>query len=142
MIFEPYADSRSVFEAFVHFVAISGRYLFIGFHDELRVYLGEEAKEKIPPPARDDFIDSLKVSPELSAWLKNHDTFDLTSPDVDKLLTPEDILHVPEFLLAYQRSNSGGVTAGLPKPKYTEADRTQHPEKYEKLKQDYMTALL
>jgi hypothetical protein len=102
----------------------------------------KEAEEKDPPPARDAFIDSLKVSPELSAWLKNHDTFDLTSPDVDKLLTPEDILHVPEFLLAYQRSNSGGVTAGLPKPKYTEADRTQRPEKYEKLKQDYMTALL
>lgn len=102
----------------------------------------KEAEEKDPPPARDAFIDSLKVSPELTAWLKNHDTFDLTSPDVDKLLTPEDILHVPEFLLAYQRSNSGGVTAGLPKPKYTEADRTQRPEKYEKLKQDYLTALL
>jgi hypothetical protein len=102
----------------------------------------KEAEEKDPPPARDAFIDSLKVSPELAAWLKSHDTFDLTSPDVDKLLTPDDILHVPEFLLAYQRSNSGGVTAGLPKPKYTDADRTQHPEKYEKLKQDYMTALL
>src|SRR5690348_7850387 len=97
----------------------------------------KEAEEKDPPPARDAFIDSLKVSPELSAWLKSHDTFDLTSPDIDKLFTPEDILHVPEFLLAYQRSNSGGVTAGLPKPKYTEADRTQRPEKYEKLKQDY-----
>jgi hypothetical protein len=102
----------------------------------------KEAEEKDPPPARNAFIDSLKVSPELSAWLKSHDTLDLTSPDVDKLLTPDDILHVPEFLLAYQRSNSGGVTAGLPKPKYTEADRTQRPEKYEKLKQDYTTALL
>ncbi len=102
----------------------------------------KEAEEKDPPPARDAFIDGLKVSPELSAWLKSHDTFDLTQPDFDKLLSPEDILHVPEFLLAYQRANSGGVTAGLPKPKYTEADRTQRPEKYEKLKQDYMTALL
>lgn len=102
----------------------------------------KEAEEKDPPPARDAFIDSLKVSPELTAWLKGHDTFDLTSPDVDKLLSPEDILHVPEFLLAYQRSNSGGVTAGLPKPKYTEADRAQRPERYEKLKQDYLTALL
>jgi hypothetical protein len=102
----------------------------------------KEAEEKDPAPARDDFIDSLKVSPELRTWLKNHDTFDLTQPDLDKLLSPEDILHVPEFLLAYQRSNSGGVTAGLPRPKYTDADRTQHPEKYEKLKQDYMTALL
>ena len=102
----------------------------------------KEAEEKDPAPGRDEFIDSLKVSPELKAWLKAHDTLDLTSPDLDKLLTPDDILHVPEFLLAYQRSNSGGVTSGLPKPKYTDAIRAQNPAKYEKLKQDYMTALL
>lgn len=102
----------------------------------------KEAEDKDPPPARDAFIDALTVSPELRAWLKSHDTLDLTQPDLDKLLTPEDILKVPEFLLAYQRSNSGGVTAGLPKPKYNEAERTQHPEKYEKLKQDYLSALL
>jgi len=102
----------------------------------------KEAEEKDPAPARDAFIDSLTVSPELKAWLKGHDTFDLASPDVDKLLSPDDILHVPEFLLAYQHNNSGGVTSGLPKPKYTDATRAEHPEKYEKLKQDYMTALL
>jgi len=102
----------------------------------------KEAEEKDPAPARDAFIDSLTVSPELRTWLKGHDTFDLASPDVDKLLSPDDILHVPEFLLAYQRNNSGGVTSGLPKPKYTDTMRAEHPEKYEKLKQDYMTALL
>lgn len=100
-----------------------------------------EIEEKDPVPPREKFIDGLKVSPELRAWLKNHDTLDLTEPDLDKLLTPEDILNVPEFLLAYQRSNSGGVTQGIPKPKYTETDKTEHPEKYEKLKQDYMSAL-
>ncbi len=102
----------------------------------------KEAEEKDPVPSRDEFIDSLKVSTELRAWLKAHDTLDLTSPDLDKLLTPDDLLHVPEFLLAYQRSNSGGVTSGFPKPKYTDAIREQNPAKYEKLKQDYMTALL
>jgi hypothetical protein len=100
-----------------------------------------EIEEKDPIPPREQFIDALKVSPELRAWLKGHDTLDLAEPDLDKLLTPEDILNVPEFLLAYQRSNRGGVTQGLPKPKYTEADKTEHPEKYEKLKQDYMSAL-
>jgi|SRR5215467_1564385 len=99
----------------------------------------EEAKD--PVPKREDFIDGLKVSPELRTWLKAHDTFDLASPDVDKLISPEDIINVPEFLLAYQRSNSGGVTKGLPKPKYKEADRTQDPAKYEKLRQDYRNAL-
>jgi hypothetical protein len=101
----------------------------------------KEVEEKDPIPPREQFIDGLKVSPELRAWLKGHDTLDLTEPDLDKLLTPEDILNIPEFLLAYQRSNSGGVTEGLPKPKFTEADKTEHPEKYEKLKQDYLAAL-
>ena len=101
----------------------------------------KEVEEKDPIPPREHFIDGLKVSPELRAWLKGHDTMDLAEPDLDKLLTAEDILNVPEFLLAYQHSNSGGVTQGLPKPKYTEADKTDHPEKYEKLKQDYMSAL-
>jgi hypothetical protein len=101
----------------------------------------KEVEEKDPIPPRDQFIDGLKVSPELRAWLKAHDTLDLTEPDLDKLLTPDDILNVPEFLLAYQRSNSGGVTEGLPKPKYMDVDKTEHPEKYEKLKQDYLASL-
>lgn len=100
-----------------------------------------EVEEKDPVPPRDKFIEGLKVSPELRTWLKGHDTLDLTEPELDKLLTPDDILNVPEFLLAYQRSNSGGVTNGLPKPKYTEADKTEHPEKYEKLKQEYLVNL-
>src|SRR2546427_4888688 len=101
----------------------------------------KEVEEKDPAPQRDQFIDGLKVSPELRTWLKAHDTLDLTEPELDKLLTPDDILNVPEFLLAYQRSNSGGVTSGLPKPKDTDADKTGHPEKYEKLKQEYLVNL-
>src|SRR5216684_4307219 len=101
----------------------------------------KEVEEKDPVPSRDQFIDGLKVSPELRTWLKGHDTLDLTEPELDKLLTPDDILNVPEFLLAYQRSNSGGVTEGLPKQKYTETDKTEHPEKYEKLKQEYLVNL-
>jgi hypothetical protein len=101
----------------------------------------KEVEDKDPIPPRDKFIDDLKVSPELRTWLKGHETLDLMEPDVDKLITPNDVLNIPEFLLAYQRSNSGGVTEGLPKPKYTEADKTEHPEKYEKLKQEYMVNL-
>lgn len=102
----------------------------------------KEVEEKDPPPARDGFIDSLKVSPELRSWLKGHDTLDLTSPELDKLLTPDDLIKVPEFLQAYQRSNGGGVTSGLPRPKYKEVDRTDHPEKYEKLRQEYLNTLM
>lgn len=98
-----------------------------------------EASNEIVP--RDKFIEELKVSPELKAWLKAHEVLDLTAPDFDRLLTPDDIIHVPEFLLAYQRSNSGGVTNGIPKPKYVDADKKDHPERYEKMKADYLSAL-
>jgi hypothetical protein len=101
----------------------------------------KEVEEKDPVPPRDEFIDGLKISPELRTWLKAHDTLDLTEPDLDKLLSPDDILNTPEFLLAYQRSNSGGVTSGFPRVKYTDKDKTDHPEKYEKLKQDYIVAM-
>jgi hypothetical protein len=93
------------------------------------------------PPDRDKFISDLKVSDELKDWLKGHDELDLTSPDLDKMLTPDDILKVPEFLLAYQRANSGGVTYGIPKPKYTDADKTAHPDKYQKQHDEYLAAL-
>src|SRR6202140_264262 len=98
-----------------------------------------EGGDVLPP--RDEFIEGLKVSKELKTWLKAHETLDLTIPDLDKMLTPDDILHTPEFLAAYQQANSGGVTSGMPKPKFKDADKTDHPEKYEKDKQAYYTAL-
>src|SRR5260370_11463420 len=66
---------------------------------------------------------------------------DITVPGWEKPLTPEDVLHVAEFLLAYQRSNSGGVTNGMPKPKYRDADKTENPDRYEKQKQEYLSTL-
>jgi hypothetical protein len=101
----------------------------------------KEVEEQSPLPTRDKFVDELKLSPELKEWLKAHDVFDLTAPGFDRQLTADDIIHVPEFLLAYQRSNSGGVTHGLPLPKYHEADKTEKPDRYKKQVQEYHTAL-
>jgi hypothetical protein len=92
-------------------------------------------------PSREKFIDELKISGELKEWLKKHDIFDLTMPNLDRLVTPDDVIQVPEFLLAYQRTNSGGVTNGIPKPKYRDADKTENPDRYEKQHQEYLTAL-
>ena len=92
-------------------------------------------------PTREEFIDNLKCTTQLKKWLKAHDVMDLTMPDFDKLVTPIEIMEVPEFLAAYQRSNSGGVTSGLPIPKYRDADREGNPEKYEKQSQEYVKAL-
>jgi hypothetical protein len=98
-----------------------------------------ESSDVVPP--KDQFIESLDVSKELKAWMKAHDVIDLTMPDLDKALTVDDIMNTPEFLLAYQRSNSGGVTKGLPLPKFKESDKKEHPDKYAKEKQEYLTAL-
>lgn len=98
-----------------------------------------DAGDKLP--TREQFINDLKVSEELKDWLKAHDILDLTTPGLDKEVMADDIVRTPEFLLAYQRSNSGGVTNGLPNPKYTEAEKTEKPERYERQKQEYLTAL-
>jgi hypothetical protein len=92
-------------------------------------------------PAREKFIEGLKVSAELKEWLKAHEILDLTMPELDRLVTSDDIIHVPEFLLAYQHSNSGGVTSGIPKPRFADADKTTHPDRYNKQQQEYYVAL-
>lgn len=103
--------------------------------------IAKEIDEGDVMPARSEFIDSLKVSKELKEWLNAHETLDLTIPELDKMLKADDIIHIPEFLQAYQRSNGGGVTDGLPRPKYKDEDKTDNPEKYEKEKLEYFTAL-
>jgi hypothetical protein len=105
------------------------------------VEIAKDVEAGDPVPPRDAFIEGLKVSPELKKWMKEHDTLDLTAPDLDKKLKPDDILHIPEFLLAYEHSNSGGVTNGFPKPKTKESDKTEHPDKYEKEEQAYYATL-
>jgi len=100
----------------------------------------KEVSASDPMPTREEFIDKLKCSPELKKWLKDHDVMDLTSPDLDKVFTTDDIMNVPEFFDAYQRSNGGGVTAGLPKPKFKESEKDTNPAKYEKQHEEYLAA--
>jgi hypothetical protein len=75
--------------------------------------VSKEAAGQDVLPSREEFIKNMKVSPELKTWMNAHDIMDLTIPELDKVVTPDDILKVPEFLVAYQKSNSGGVTNGL-----------------------------
>jgi hypothetical protein len=101
----------------------------------------KEVERQDPLPTREKFVESLKISPQLRDWIIKHDIMDLTQIDFDKLVTVEDIMNVPEFLAAYQRSNSGGVTNGLPIPKFREADKETNPEKFEKLKDEYLNSM-
>ncbi len=100
-----------------------------------------EVEESDPVPDRDQFIASLSVSQQLKDWFKAHNLVDLTTPELDQILTGEEIISIPEFLDAYLRANSGGVTAGLPKPKYSDEDKTKNPEKYARQRQEYLAAL-
>jgi hypothetical protein len=91
-------------------------------------------------PTREEFLGKLPVSPALKKWMKAHDVVDLTSPDLDKLVTVDDIMDIPEFFDAYERSNSGGVTKGLPRPKYKESDKQSNPDRYNKEREEYLAA--
>lgn len=101
----------------------------------------KQASAQFPLAPKDEFISNLKISAELKAWLKKHDVIDLMAPDVDKLITADDVMDIPEFMDAYMRSNGGGVTQGLPKPKYKDAEKESNPAKYDKLRQEYLSSL-
>jgi len=101
----------------------------------------KEISAQFPLADRDAFVRNLKISPELKDWLKHKEIIDLTAPETDKLISPDDVVDIPEFFAAYLRSNGGGVTHGLPVPKYKDSDQQSNPEKYEKLRQEYLTAL-
>lgn len=91
-------------------------------------------------PTLDEFIEKWTCSPELKKWLKAHKTLDLSTTDLDKMLTPDDIMKVPEFFDAYERSNSGGVTKGLPQLRAHEADKEKNPARYQKDKDEWLAA--
>jgi hypothetical protein len=89
-------------------------------------------------PNREHFIEKWPCSPELKKWMKDHDTINLSSPDIEQMLTPDDIMKVPEFLDAYERFNSGGVAKGLPLSKYKDSDKQNNPARYQKLHDEYL----
>lgn len=90
-------------------------------------------------PTRDEFIEKWHCSPELKKWMTEHKTLDLGSPDIEPLITPDDIMNIPEFFDAYQRFNSGGVAKGLPQPKFKESDKQSNPARYQKQHDEYLS---
>ena len=95
-----------------------------------------EAQDALP--TRDEFIDKWHCSPELKKWMKEHKTIDLGTPDIEPMLTPDDIMKIPEFFDAYERFNSGGVAKGLPQPKFKESDKQNNPARYQKQHDEYL----
>jgi len=103
--------------------------------------LRSELDSQDPAPKMDVFIDGLSVTPELKAWMKKHHTVELAGSGFVKAITPDDVLVVPEFYAAYVTRNSGYPGSGFPKPKYTDRDKQQNPEKYKLLVEEFRQAV-
>ncbi len=96
-----------------------------------------DAESSVPHPSMDKFIDTLKLSKELIAWMHKNHTLTLTGDEFAKNLTPHEIIYIPEFWQAYFEINAGSKAFGFPMPKYDDRDRVRKPEKYQQEVDDY-----
>lgn len=96
-----------------------------------------EAKAAVPPARMDEFINKLDVSKELKVWMKKNKRVHLSGEDFIKLITPDDMIIVPEFYKVYVDRLQGDQTVTIPKPKYKEQDKDKDPTKYEELVAEY-----
>jgi hypothetical protein len=101
----------------------------------------KEAEDAEAKPDMERFIDDLTVSKELKDWMKKQKTVELNGEDFLERVKTDNVFAVPEFLDAWMKENSGGVSPGFPTAKFKDSDKQKFPAKYEKLKQDYQDAL-
>jgi hypothetical protein len=112
-------------------------YLLSKSMDDIRA----EALQLEPPPDMEKFIDGLKVSPQMKAWMKRNHSVRLVGSDFIKSVTPDDIVDVPEYFEAYMKRNAAFKGVGFPNPKYREKDKEANPEKYNEQKEEYIAAI-
>jgi len=96
-----------------------------------------EAGEKTPKPDLDAFIDGLKFTPQLKAWMKKNRSVTITGADFHNRVSADDLFTIPEFLDSYVNSNMTALNQGFPAPKYNAEDRTVNPQKYEANRKAY-----
>lgn len=101
----------------------------------------KEAEQAQPSQDMDHFIDSLEASPELKVWMKKNHVVDFSGSDFTKILKPDDILGIPEFLEAYKNLNGAILKVTLPTSQVKESDRLKNPEKYKREQDSYDKAL-
>ena len=102
-----------------------------------------EVERSAPPTDMSGFIDGLKVSPELKAWMKAHHRVDLAGVDFTKQLTAEDVVDIPEFFAAYKGQNDAALANSVPAPKPPKTgSKPKDIDKYPQQVRDYHQALL
>ncbi len=100
-----------------------------------------EAEENTPVPDLNAFVDGLKLSTELKAWMKKNHTVAISGDEFRSRVSPDDLFRVPEFVDAYVNSNMTALNQGFPEPKYNSEDRTLNPQKYEANRKAYEVQL-
>ncbi|MGB0036414.1 MAG: hypothetical protein WBP79_13160 [Candidatus Acidiferrales bacterium] len=112
-------------------------YLLSKSFEEIR----KEAVAKFPKPDMNAYIDTLKVSDELKAWMKKNHWVRFYGEDFIDKLKVDDVMNVPEFFSAYVERNSGDQTVVFPSPKYKLSDKAKDPAKYDRLVKEYHDAV-
>lgn len=101
----------------------------------------KEAALAAPGADLDAFVDELDVSKELKAWMKSNHRVSLSGEDFVKKLKVDDVMNVPEFFHAYVERMAGDSTVTFPVPKYKPEDKIKDPEKYARLKKQYLDSV-
>ncbi len=101
----------------------------------------KEAAVMAPGANMDAFIDGLDVSKEMKAWMKANHWVNLSGESFVKKLKPDDVMKVPEFMHAYVERMIGDSTVVFPTPKYKPEDKTKDPDKYARLRKQYLDAV-
>jgi hypothetical protein len=101
----------------------------------------KEAAVMAPGANMDAFIDGLDVSKEMKAWMKANQWVNLSGENFVKKLKPDDVMKVPEFMHAYVERMIGDSTVVFPTPKYKPEDKTKDPDKYARLRKQYLDAV-
>jgi hypothetical protein len=101
----------------------------------------KEANAAVPTPELNAFIDKLEVSRQLKEWMKRAHSVQLSGEEFTRNLKVDDIMKVPEFFSAYLNRNAGDRSVDFPKPKFREKDKQKDPEKYEKMRQQYIDSI-
>lgn len=101
----------------------------------------KEAAVVSPGANMNEFIDTLEASKEMKAWMKANHWVNLSGEAFVKKLKPDDIMNVPEFFHAYVERMIGDSTVVFPTPKYKPEDKVKDPDKYARLKKQYMDAV-
>ena len=101
----------------------------------------KEAAVMAPGANMNAFIDSLEVSKELKAWMKANQWVNLSGEEFVKKLKPDDVMNVKEFFAAYVERMIGDSTVVFPTPKYKPEDKTKDPEKYARLRKQYLDSV-